>query len=61
MSFGMMVYENPITDEVRGYAAEAREAGALRKQVPTGVHLKEWPDPPKRPDGPNRAARRAKR
>ncbi len=60
-SFGMMVYENPITDEVRGYAAEACAAGALKKQVPTGVHLKEWPDSPKRPGGPNRAARRAKK
>jgi hypothetical protein len=60
-SFGMMVYENPITDEVRGYAAEARQAGALRKQIPTGVHMKEWPDPPKRSGGPNRAARRAKK
>ena len=61
LSFAMMVYENPITDDVRGYAREARLRGALGKQVPTGVHLKEWPDSPSRPGGPNRAARRAKR
>lgn len=44
-SFAMVFYENPITDEIRGYAADAREAGILRRQVEYGGQVKEFPDP----------------
>lgn len=60
-SFAMIVYHNPITEEIRRYAAEARKAGALATQVPNAVHMKEWPDPPKPRGGLNRAVRGAKR
>lgn len=43
-SYLMMLYENPITDEVREYAADGRDMGVLRRQVQHPFHAKEFPD-----------------
>lgn len=44
LSFAMMVFEAPVTDEIRGYAADARKAGILQRRVLHESHVKEYPD-----------------
>lgn len=44
VSFAMVFMENPISDEIRGYAADARKAGILGRQVRYEHHSREYPE-----------------